>query len=465
MAHAVVVGAGIGGLTAAVALRRRGWEVTVFERAPSLEPVGSGLGIAANALRALDTIGIGDDIRRLSAVQGEAGVRRADGRWLMRTTEEATSARHGDSVVLLRRTDLVDAIAARLEPGVIRLDSTVTAVDPYTGRVTVRTGGPSGADTGAGGADTGAGAGSGGAGADTGAGGAAHDGAAGTTEVVADLVVAADGIRSPIRTALFPDHPGPSYAGVTSWRLLVPGGGRPGRTFESWGEGRVFGVMPLAGGTAYCYATDTVPAGGDPGDGESRRAELLRLFGGWHDPIPALLEAAPPELVLRNDVHHLATPLPAMHLGRVALLGDAAHAMTPNMGQGACQAIEDAVVLAHVAGDGDGPAGAARGTGTAGATGVDLAPYTAARLERTSRIIARSASICRTTRIRNPLAVRLRDTMMGLAWRLAGGRMTAAMDEVLGWRPPGSRVRPPVTPRTSPAAAASPAAAGRRGAR
>ncbi|MEU6744359.1 FAD-dependent oxidoreductase [Streptosporangium sandarakinum] len=442
MAHAVVVGAGIGGLTAAVALRRRGWEVTVFERAPSLEPVGSGLAVAANALRALDTIGVGDDVRRLSAVQGEAGVRRADGRWLMRTTEEATSARHGDSVVLLRRADLVDAIAARLEPGVIRLDSTVTAVDPYTGRVTVRTGDPSGTDTGAGGADTGAGAGSGG--------GAAHDGVAGTTEVVADLVVAADGIRSPIRAALFPGHPGPVYSGVTSWRLLVPGGGRPGRTYESWGEGRVFGVMPLAGGTAYCYATDTVPAGGDPGDGESRRAELLRLFGGWHDPIPALLEAAPPELVLRNDVHHLATPLPAMHLGRVALLGDAAHAMTPNMGQGACQAIEDAVVLAHVAGGGDGPAGAAGGTGTAG---VDLAGYTAARLERTARIAARSAAICRATRLRNPPAVRLRDTMMALTWRIAGGRMTAAMDEVLGWRPP----TPPVS--AEPAAPAAPSGA------
>ncbi|MET9064847.1 FAD-dependent monooxygenase [Streptosporangium sandarakinum] len=433
MAHAVVVGAGIGGLTAAVALRRRGWEVTVFERAPSLEPVGSGLGIAANALRALDTIGVGDDIRRLSAVQGEAGIRRADGRWLMRTTEEATSARHGDSIVLLRRTDLVDAIAARLEPGVIRLGSTVTAVDPYTGRVTVRTGDPSGADTGA---ETGRA----GTGPDNGTGpdgGAGSGGAAGMAEVVADLVVAADGIRSPIRAALFPGHPGPVYSGVTSWRLLVPGGGRPGRTFESWGEGRVFGVMPLAGGTAYCYATDTVPAGGDPGDGESRRAELLRLFGGWHDPIPALLKAASPELVLRNDVHHLATPLPAMHLGRVALLGDAAHAMTPNMGQGACQAIEDAVVLAHVAEDGDGPAGTTGGTGTAG---VDLAGYTAARLERTARIMARSASICRTTRLRNPLAVRLRDTMMALTWRVAGGRMTAAMDEVLGWRPPTSPV-------------------------
>ncbi|MBB4936790.1 2-polyprenyl-6-methoxyphenol hydroxylase-like FAD-dependent oxidoreductase [Streptosporangium album] len=99
------------------------------------------------------------------------------------------------------------------------------------------------------------------------------------------------------------------------------------------------------------------PAGGGGGD---QRAELLRLFGKWHDPIPALLAEAAPESVLRNDVHYLATPPPAMHRGRVALLGDAAHAMTPNLGQGACQAIEDAVVPAHIVGDGE-AAGAATG--------------------------------------------------------------------------------------------------------
>ncbi|MFI6796691.1 FAD-dependent monooxygenase [Streptosporangium canum] len=432
MAHAVVVGAGIGGLTAAVALQQRGWEVTVFERASSLEPVGSGLAVAANALKALDTIGVGDEIRALSAIQGEGGVRRADGRWLMKTTEETTSARHGDSVVLLRRTNLVDALSARLSPGTVRLNTTVTGVDPESGRVTIEGGNPrahradgpaSGTETGA--ADgTEAGTADGTAGSpETGTAGAADmeiGPAAGTetwtAEVEADLVVAADGIHSPIRAALFPGHPGPRYSGVTSWRVLIPGGGVPGQTFESWGDGKVFGVMPLAGGVAYCYGTDTVPAGGGGGD---QRAELLRLFGKWHAPIPALLAAASSENVLRNDVHYLATPLPAMHRGKVALLGDAAHAMTPNMGQGACQAIEDAVVLAHLVGEGAG-----------------LAGYTAARLERTAKIVARSAAICRTSQFRNPLAVRLRDMMMALTWRLAPGRMTDAMDEVLGWAPP-----------------------------
>ncbi len=377
MVRAVVIGAGIGGLTAAVALQRRGWEVTVCERAPSLEPVGSGLAVAANALKALDTVGVGDEIRKLSAVQGEGGVRRSDGRWLVRTSAEAASARYGDSVVLLRRADLVEALSARLRPGTVRLNTAVHGADPGDGLVTTDAG-----------------------------------------DLEADLVVAADGIHSPVRTALFPGHPGPAYAGVTSWRVLVPGGAVPGRTFESWGEGKVFGVMPLAGGLAYCYATDTVPAGGGGGD---QRAELLRLFGGWHSPIPELLAAASPKDVLRNDVHHLATPLPAMHRGRIALLGDAAHAMTPNMGQGACQAIEDAVVLAHVVSEGAG-----------------LAAYTAARLARTAKIVARSAAICRATRLRDPRAVRLRDAMMALAWRLAPGRLTGPADEILGWTPPGA---------------------------
>ncbi|MER5323476.1 FAD-dependent oxidoreductase [Streptosporangium roseum] len=420
MARAVVVGAGIGGLTAAVALQQRGWDVTVFERASSLEPVGSGLAVSANALKALDTIGVGDEIRKLSAIQGEGGVRRADGRWLMKTTEESTSARYGDSVVLLRRADLVDALSARLAPGTVRLNATVTEVDPESGRVTVETGSPGAdrADGPAGGTETGA------AGVEIGLTGGTETGAAdvetgaetGTTDVEAELVVAADGIHSPIRAALFPGHPAPRYSGVTSWRVLIPDGGVPGQTSESWGDGKAFGIMPLAGGLAYCYATDTVPAGGGGGD---QRAELLRLFGKWHAPIPALLAAASSENVLRNDVHYLATPLPAMHRGKVALLGDSAHPMTPNMGQGACQAIEDAVVLAHIAGKGAG-----------------LAGYTAARLERTAKIVARSASICRASQLRNPLAVRLRDTMMALTWRLAPGRMTGAMDEVLGWTPP-----------------------------
>ncbi|MER6827067.1 FAD-dependent oxidoreductase [Streptosporangium sp. NPDC000563] len=429
MARAAVIGAGIGGLAAAVALQRRGWDVTVFERAAALESVGSGLAVAANALKALDTVGAGDEIRELSVVQGSGGIRRSDGRWLVKTSAEAASARHGgDSVVLLRRADLIAMLFSRLTPGTVRLNARASGVDAESGVVTLP-----------------------------------------GEQVEADLVVAADGINSAVRPALFPGHPAPRYAGVTSWRVLIPAAGAPGEAYESWGRGRVFGVMPLAGGTSYCYATDTVPAGGGGGD---QLAELRRLFGDWHSPIPELLAAASSEKVLRNDIRYLATPLPAMHRGRVALLGDAAHAMTPNLGQGACQAIEDAVVLAHVVGDGEGftggtganavPVGESRATtgGNARATGKSrgahdgdtgndgaaggngegdlLAGYTAARLERTSKIVARSAAICRVTRMRGPLAVRLRDAMTALSWRLAPSSVNGPMDEVFGWTPPSA---------------------------
>src|SRR5262245_46382894 len=97
MPRAVVIGGGIGGLTSGIALSRRGWDVTVLERAAKIDPVGSGLAIAANALKALDTLDLGDPVRKLSRLQGQAGIRRRDGRWLMNTTAEAADARYGDS--------------------------------------------------------------------------------------------------------------------------------------------------------------------------------------------------------------------------------------------------------------------------------------------------------------------------------------------------------------------------------
>ncbi|GAA0392640.1 monooxygenase [Acrocarpospora corrugata] len=380
MAHVAVVGAGIGGLAAAAAFQRKGWEVTVLERAPSIEPVGSGLAMAPNALRALDTIDVGDQVRKLAAMQGSAGIRRADGRWLSRTSAETANARYGDPTVLLRRSSLVELLAGRLTEGTIRLNTSVSSITETADRPVVTT----------------------------------ADG----DELPADLVVAADGIHSATRARLFPDHPGPVYAGVTSWRLLATGSGLT--TSESWGSpGLVFGVMPLVDDQVYCYATARVPAGRQAEDGEL--AELVRLFGTWHDPIPKLLAEADPAKVLRHDIYSLEQPLPAFHRGRIALLGDAAHAMTPNLGQGACQAIEDAIVLAHLADP---------------AHPESLEAYSATRLPRTTPIVARSRTICRMTSWRNPLAVTARNTMIALLGKLGPTAALRQMDPVFDWHPP-----------------------------
>ncbi|RSN45611.1 MULTISPECIES: FAD-dependent monooxygenase [Actinomadura] len=371
---AIVIGAGIGGLAAAAALKDQGWTVRVLERSPALEPVGSGLAVMPNALRALDVLGVGDRVRALAAFAGDGGIRRPDGAWLSRTSAEAAAERFGDPTVVIPRATLVGLLRDLLDPAEIRLGVAVGSASPG-GTVATAAG-----------------------------------------EESADLVVAADGIGSAVRAALFPGRPGPRPTGLTAWRLLTADPRESGAASETWGRGLVFGVNPLADGRVYCYATAPARPGTAAPD---ERRELLRLFGSWHDPIPDLLRQADPATILRNDISSLPRPLPALHRGRIVLLGDAAHPMTPNLGQGACQAIEDAVVLAHEVTKGGGPAG-----------------YTGARLARTAMVMAKSRRISRLTRLDDPLRVALRDAAMRAAGRLGPNVVLRQAAPVVDWNPP-----------------------------
>jgi 2-polyprenyl-6-methoxyphenol hydroxylase-like FAD-dependent oxidoreductase len=399
-ARAVVIGAGIGGLATAAGLCSADWNVTVCDRVSSLEPVGVALGLAPNGLRALDVIGAGDVLRQL-AVPQEVGIRRSDGRWLMRSsTRQVIVDRFGDTIILLPRSALIDALAARVPPGVLSLATEVTSVEP---------GGPRGSG-----------------------GPAAARVVTTAGELEADLVVAADGIGSTTRTALFPGHPGLRYAGFTTWRLLTgPVTGQAGMTrvtgqvpmAESWGRGTVFGVMPLSDGRVYCYAAAPAPPGQRAADNEL--AELIRLFGRWHEPIPGLLAITRPQDVLRHDVAELAAPLPSFHRGRVALLGDAAHPMTPNLGQGACQALEDAAVISRLA----------AGTEPGAVAGM-LARYTADRLPRTTDVVRWSHRAATMTTWASPAAVGFRNTLVRLTGKLAPGAALRSLTPIYGWQPP-----------------------------
>ncbi|WP_461028407.1 FAD-dependent monooxygenase, partial [Streptomyces sparsus] len=216
----------------------------------------------------------------------------------------------------------------------------------------------------------------------------------------ADLVVGADGLRSGVRRALFPSHPGTRYAGFTTWRMLAPAPATPFAPHETWGTGRLWGSHPLADGRVYAYAAATAPAGDRAPDRE--HAELLRRFGNWHHPVPAILAATEPADVLRHDVHTLAAPLPALHRCRTVLLGDAAHPMAPNLGQGGNQAIEDAVVLGHHC---------APHTDVIEAT----ARYTADRAARTARVVRLSARAARLTLASSPVTAAARAALVAAA--------------------------------------------------
>ncbi|MEU8872316.1 FAD-dependent monooxygenase [Streptomyces javensis] len=383
--RAIVIGAGVGGLTAAAALHRRGWSITVLERAAGLEPVGAGISLAPNSQRALDAIDLGDDVRALAAWQGGGGLRTPGGRWLSRMDSAATAERFGGPLVLLHRATLVDLLVSRLPEGVVRTGAAARLADPggagRPARVTTEDGD--------------------------------HE---------ADLVIGADGIDSAVRRTLFPDHPGPRYAGFTTWRVVIPAPDQPFEPHETWGRGRIWGTQPLKDGRVYAYAAAVAPPGGRAPDDE--RSELLRLYGDWHRPVPDLLAAVAPRDVLRHDIRYMAEPLPAYHRGRAALIGDAAHAMAPTMGQGGNQAIEDAVVLAHHLAPGVADPSAA------------LAAYTRDRLPRTMDVVRRSARTARMITLTSVPAVALRDAAIAAVGRLAPGLALRSFDGIADWRPP-----------------------------
>jgi 2-polyprenyl-6-methoxyphenol hydroxylase-like FAD-dependent oxidoreductase len=365
----IIIGSGIAGLAAAIALRKVGTDVTLYERAPELREVGAGISLWANALRALDYLDAGESVRRVSLKMTRSEMRARNGHKIqMRLDAPALEKKTGlpEIVRMVHRADLVGALAAHLPAGVAKYGHECAGVDLYETSATVRF-----------------------------TNGHVDD---------ADVVIGADGIRSAVRAAILgPDEP--RYSGYTCWRGICPrpAGIEPGYVGEWWGRGQRLGITTIPGDRVYWFATRNAAPNGHAPD---ERAYLQSIFAGWAEPGPTIFATTAPDHIFRNDIIDRPPNRP-WSKGRAGLIGDAAHSTTPNLGQGGCTAIEDAVVLArHLATSPD-PARA-------------LEAFTAERFPRTAAVIKESWTFGKLGQKEGKLSCWMRDTLIGLFGPLVG---------------------------------------------
>jgi 2-polyprenyl-6-methoxyphenol hydroxylase-like FAD-dependent oxidoreductase len=357
-----VVGGGVGGLCAAAALGRAGFEVAVYEQAEELREVGAGLTIWPNAVRVLRRLGLADELIRRGSKLRRATLRTSSGRILAESRPEKLEQLTGEPTVAVHRADLHDLLLSALPEGAVNLGAKFVSFEEDEGGVTIRFG----------------------------------DG----REERADMAIGADGINSAVRRQLFPDAE-LRYSGYAAWRGVVEAGEEvdEGSTSESLGRGSRFGIVPIGRGRVYWFATANIQAGAaqSPRD---RKQFLLNRFAGWRRPVEQLIDATPAESVLRGDIYDIE-PMRSWRRGRVVLLGDAAHPTTPNMGQGACMAMESAFTLA-------------RRLSSADDWETALSLYERERMPRTAWVIRQSRAAGRVGQVEGRLACALRDLLLSV---------------------------------------------------
>ncbi|NLU77547.1 FAD-dependent monooxygenase [Micromonospora sp. HNM0581] len=392
MRTAVVVGGGLGGLAVSGALARSGWQVTVLERADRIRPERAAVVLWPNGVRALRALGLGAGLDAIATTLPDGGVRRPDGHWLVQprpTPRERVP-------MVVHREDLHDALIAGLGERVeLRTGVTVRTVRVAAG---VR---PAVGD--------------------------------GRHTYEADLVVAADGVDSVIRRQLAPSSEVVS-SGCAAWRAVIPWYRAPSLTDPVGGEilgaGYRFVSASLgergssgASSRGGVYWMATAAGAARPEPPQTQLALLRRWFAGWPAPVDELLAATEPADLVQREIRELR-PLPRafgfpVGPGGVVLLGDAAHAMPPHLGQGACLAFEDAATLAALLRESTLPDA--------------VVAYDRARRPRAAAVVRQTRRMSAVLRTRGRLALRARDAALGtITPRLLGTAATIAAQ----WHPP-----------------------------
>ncbi len=359
-----ISGGGIGGLFGALSLAQLGHDITVFEKHADPAPTGAGIVLAHNAMANLHGVGLGGLVRQKGYPLSEMAIRTEGGKTLSAASAVTTYEGASLSSVGIHRGALSEVLidACRRSPHVtLRMGEEIGGFSVGDHGVTVPCSGG---------------------------------------DLQFDLLIGADGVHSRVREQLHGDAP-IRYAGYRCFRGVAEGDfGLDGVMQESWGRGKRLGLVPIAERRAYWFAVENAEPGQDVPTSE-RKDYVLARFGAFASPGPAVLQATSPESIL---LHDLGDREPLEHWGRgpVTLLGDAAHPMTPNMGQGAGQAIEDGAFLAQAlrsASDGDEPA-------------LALRAYEHQRIARANHFVVQSMRFGRLAQWESRALCWLRNTMV-----------------------------------------------------
>ncbi len=301
-----IIGGGIAGLTAAIALNKAGIKTSIFEAAPSIKAVGAGLALGANAMLAFKKLEMIDEVVKCGRVLPSFSIFDEKGKLVTRTDNKALSNKYGIDNFTIHRAALHQLLFSKIDSQSVYLNKRAVDVAQKEDTIIVKF----------------------------------QDGSMHET----NYLIVADGIHSSIRKKILPDIE-PRYAGYTCWRAVIDNSHlNILESSETWGTNGRFGIVPLADKKIYWFAC----VNAKQNDGALKyykTKELLNIFKNFHAPISAILKETKDEDILWNDIVDLQ-PIKQYAYNNILLIGDAAHATTPNLGQGACQAIEDAVILA-----------------------------------------------------------------------------------------------------------------------
>lgn len=356
----LIVGGGIAGLSAGIALKQLGFQVTILEAAPTLAPAGAGILLAPNAMQSLNELGCAQKVQAKGHIL-KNGMNLTNYRRELIQDIRAFDEKEefGFYSTAIHRSALQEALLDELGAEHVQTGKRSKRVEEADGKVTLW----------------------------------CEDG----TEYKADWLLGADGIHSVIRQHLFPET-SLRYSGETCWRGVSNCAAQDdwaGTGYEMWGHGIRLGILPISDTQSYWFATEKAPAGGKDPAPEATKEKLIAQFAHFVAPAKDVLEQTPADKIMRHDLYDFR-PIPKWSKGRIGLIGDAAHATTPNMGQGGCQALEDSWGLTCALREHDDLEAA-------------LTSFQQRRQEKARLVVKNSYTFGKLAQVRNPLLCWLRN--------------------------------------------------------